>query len=85
LKDTILGLSNASFRKLFRRAGVKRIGGELMKKDTSEARNALKTHLENVLRDSVTFCEHRRSKTVSVTDVLSGIESSSFGTRRLYW
>ena len=49
-----------------RRGGVKRISGLIYE----ETRGVLKVFLENVIRDSVTYTEHARRKTVTAMDVV---------------
>lgn len=65
-KDCVLGITKPDIRRLARRGGVKRISG-LIYDDT---RSALKSYLEQVLKDCVAYCEHRRMKTVTVQDVI---------------
>ena len=39
-----------------------------------EARTVLKGFLENVIRDSVTYCEHAKRKTVTALDVVYALK-----------
>jgi histone H4 len=39
-----------------------------------EARIVLKTFLENVIKDSVTYCEHAKRKTVTALDVVYALK-----------
>ncbi|KAL0776308.1 hypothetical protein CaCOL14_007595 [Colletotrichum acutatum] len=54
-----------SCSRLARRGGVKRISAMVY----DDVRSAMKTWLESVLTDCVTYVEHRKTKTVRVTDV----------------
>ncbi|KAK1700001.1 hypothetical protein BDP55DRAFT_689987 [Colletotrichum godetiae] len=68
MKDCIRGITNRSFSlsHLARRGGVKRISAMIY----DDVREALKTWLESVLRDCVTYAEHRKAKTITIKDVL---------------
>ena len=59
-----------SIRRLARRGGVKRISGLIYE----ETRGVLKVFLENVIRDSVTYTEHARRKTVTAMDVVYALK-----------
>ncbi|KAH8045015.1 hypothetical protein JL722_14412 [Aureococcus anophagefferens] len=65
LRDNIQGITKPAIRRLARRGGVKRISGLIYE----ETRGVLKVFLENVIRDSVTYTEHARRKTVTAMDV----------------
>ena len=69
-KEVILGITKPAIRRLARRGGVKRISALIY----DEARNVLKTFLENVVRDSVTYTEHARRKTVTAMDVVYALK-----------
>ncbi|KAK3503049.1 histone-fold-containing protein [Neurospora crassa] len=66
IKDTIRGITKPAIRRLARRGGVKRISAGIY----DEIRAALKERLQMILRDCVTYTEHRHAKTVTVTDVI---------------
>ena len=70
MKDNILGVTKPAIRRLARRGGVKRISGLIYE----ETRNVLKTVLENVVRDTVTYTEHARRKTVTAMDVVYALK-----------
>ena len=70
LKETILGITKPAIRRLARRGGVKRISALIY----DEARQVLKTFLESVVRDSVTYCEHAKRKTVTALDVVYALK-----------
>jgi len=60
IKDSIQGITKPAIRRLARRGGVKRISGLIY----DETRNVLKSFLENVVRDTVTYTEHAKRKLV---------------------
>merc|ERR1711933_41527 len=66
LRDNIQGITKPAIRRLARRGGVKRISGLIYE----EVRHVLKTFLEDVIKDSVTYTEHSRRKTVTAQDVI---------------
>lgn len=70
LRDNIQGITKPAIRRLARRGGVKRISGLIYE----ETRSVLKTFLENVIRDAVTYTEHARRKTVTAMDVVYALK-----------
>ena len=70
MRDNIQGITKPAIRRLARRGGVKRISGMMYE----ETRGVLKTFLENVVRDSVTYTEHARRKTVTALDVVYALK-----------
>ena len=70
LRDNIQGITKPAIRRLARRGGVKRISGLMY----DESRTVLKSFLNNVVRDSVTYCEHARRKTVTALDVVYALK-----------
>eukprot|EP00919_Chromeraceae_sp_WS-2016_P032960 GHVR01077924.1.p1 GENE.GHVR01077924.1~~GHVR01077924.1.p1 ORF type:complete len:104 (+),score=10.60 GHVR01077924.1:29-340(+) len=70
LRDNIQGITKPAIRRLARRGGVKRIASGIYE----EIRGILKQFLENVIRDSVTYCEHARRKTVTSLDVVYALK-----------
>jgi histone H4 len=70
LRDNIQGITKPAIRRLARRGGVKRISGLIYE----ETRGVLKVFLENVIRDSVTYTEHARRKTVTAMDVVYALK-----------
>merc|ERR1711900_83386 len=66
LRDNIQGITKPAIRRLARRGGVKRISGLIYE----ETRGVLKSFLEGVVRDAVTYTEHARRKTVTALDVV---------------
>ncbi|OAF66053.1 hypothetical protein A3Q56_06231 [Intoshia linei] len=70
LRDNIQGITKPAIRRLARRGGVKRISGLIYE----ETRGVLKIFLENVIRDAVTYTEHRKRKTVTAMDVVYALK-----------
>mmetsp|Transcript_48716 Transcript_48716/g.91270 ORF Transcript_48716/g.91270 Transcript_48716/m.91270 type:complete len:116 (-) Transcript_48716:244-591(-) len=70
LRESIQGITKPAIRRLARRGGVKRISGLIYE----ESRGVLKTFLENVLRDSITYTEHARRKTVTAMDIVYALK-----------
>lgn len=70
LKETIMGITKPAIRRLARRGGVKRISSLIYE----ETRNVLRAFLENVIRDSVTYTEHAKRKTVTALDVVYALK-----------
>ena len=66
----IQGITKPAIRRLARRGGVKRISGLMYE----ETRMVLKSFLENVIKDSVTYTEHARRKTVTALDVVYALK-----------
>ena len=62
--------SDEAIRRLARRGGVKRISALIY----DEARMVLKGFLEQVIKDSVTYCEHAKRKTVTALDVVYALK-----------
>ncbi|KAG2346765.1 histone-fold-containing protein [Suillus weaverae] len=75
--DTWACITKPAIRRLARRGGVKRISGLIYE----ETRGVLKIFLENVIRDSVTYTEHAKRKTVTALDVVYALKRSG---RTLY-
>jgi len=70
IRESIQGITKPAIRRLARRGGVKRISSEIY----DETRFVLKSFIENVIRDAVTYTEHARRKTVTTTDVILGLK-----------
>lgn len=70
LRDNIQGITKSAIRRLARRGGVKRISGLVY----DETRGALKSFLENVIRDAITYTDHAKRKTVTTMDVLYALK-----------
>merc|ERR1711953_1346422 len=70
LRDNIQGITKPAIRRLARRGGVKRISGLIY----DETRGVLKLFLESVIRDSVTYTEHAKRKTVTSLDVIYALK-----------
>lgn len=65
LRDNIMGITKPAIRRLARRGGVKRISGLVYE----EIRKCLKEFLTDVLRDSITYTEYLKRKTVTTDDI----------------
>lgn len=70
LRDNIQGITKPALRRLCRRGGVKRISGLIY----DESRTVLRTFLEHVIRDAVTYTEHARKQTVNATHVVYALK-----------
>merc|ERR1712217_33081 len=83
LRDNIQGITKPAIRRLARRGGVKRISAMIYE----ETRGVLKTFLEGVIRDAVTYTEHAKRKTVtspgSVAKHVASFLSSTFSINHL--
>ena len=69
-KASIEGITKPAIRRLARRGGVKRISSFLY----DDSRYALKSFLDNVVRDAITYTIHARRKTVTVMDVVYSLK-----------
>ena len=69
-KDVILGITKPAIRRLARRGGVKRISSLIY----DESRVVLRGFLETVVRDSITYTEYARRKTVTTLDVIHALK-----------
>lgn len=70
LRDNIQGITKPAIRRLARRGGVKRLSGTVYE----ETRSVLKTFLEAVIKDAVTYTEHAKRKTVTAMDVVYALK-----------
>ena len=69
-REIILGITKPAIRRLARRGGVKRISALIY----DDSRLVLRNFLETVIRDSVTYTEHARRKTVTAMDVVYALK-----------
>jgi histone H4 len=69
-RDNIEGITKPAIRRLARRGGVKRISGLIY----AETHSVIKIFLEDVIRDTVTYTEHARRKTVTPLDVVYALK-----------
>ena len=69
-RANIDGITKPAIRRLARRGGVKRISSLIY----DETRLVLRHFLENVIRDSVTYTEHAKRKTVTALDVVHALK-----------
>lgn len=70
IRAAIDGITKPAIRRLARRGGVKRISSEVY----NETKFVLKSFLENVVRDAITYTEHARRKTVTAMDVIYALK-----------
>lgn len=70
VRENIQGVTKPAIRRLARRGGVKRISGLIY----DETRMVMKTMLDGVVRDAVTYTEHARRKTVTALDVVYALK-----------
>ena len=70
MRNNIMGITKPAIRRLARRGGVKRISGLMYE----ETRTVLRSFIGNIVRDSVTYCEHARRKTVTALDVVYALK-----------
>jgi histone H4 len=69
-RANIEGITKPALRRLARRGGVKRISTFIY----DDSRAVLKNFLESVVRDSVTYTEHAKRKTVTALDVVYALK-----------
>ncbi|KAK9414147.1 putative Histone H4.1 [Seiridium unicorne] len=74
LRDNIQGITKPAIRRLARRGGVKRISAMPPTVIYEETRGVLKSFLEGVIRDAVTYTEHAKRKTVTSLDVVYALK-----------
>lgn len=70
LRDNIQGITKPAIKRLARRGGVKRISGLIFE----ETRGVLKVFLEAVIKDSITYTEHAKRKTIASMDVVYALK-----------
>jgi histone H4 len=70
VRDNVAGVTKPAIRRLARRGGVKRISGLIYE----ETRTVLKGFLEATVKDTVTYTEHSRRKTVTALDVVYALK-----------
>ena len=68
--SNVEGITKPAIRRLARRGGVKRISGTIY----NEARGVVKSFLESVVSDAVTYTEYSRRKTVTALDVVYALK-----------
>jgi len=69
-RTSVEGITKPAIRRLARRGGVKRISSFIY----DDSRQVLKGFLEGIVRDSVTYTEHARRKTVTAMDVVYALK-----------
>ncbi|OBT75374.1 hypothetical protein VF21_04690 [Pseudogymnoascus sp. 05NY08] len=70
VRDSIHGITKGDIKRLARRGGVKRISAMIY----DDTREAMKAHLQLILKDCIIFLEHANRKTVTVGDVLFALK-----------
>ena len=70
LRENIQGVTKPAIRRLARRGGVKRLSGLVYE----ETRSVLKMFLERLIKDTVTYTEYSRRKTVTAMDVVMALK-----------
>ena len=73
LRDNLQGITNPAIRRIAHRSGVKRISGHVYE----DARAALKTFLEGLIRDTTSYTEYAGRKTVTSMDVIYALKSQN--------
>ena len=77
LRDNIQGVTRVALRRLAQRAGLHSNGVLRLPGLVYETlRGGLKSTMEDLVRDAVTFTEHARRKTVLESDVLVAAQST---------
>jgi histone H4 len=71
-RDAIKGITKPAIRRLARRGGVKRINGLIYE----ETRDSLKSFLDQIIKDMVTYVEHARRQTATVADVVHSLKKN---------
>jgi histone H4 len=69
VKDSVRGVTQPAIRRLARRAGIKRISGLLY----DEVRGVLKSFVESIVRDSISYTEAAKRKSVQPSDVVHAL------------
>jgi histone H4 len=70
LRENIQRISKPAIRRFARRGDVKRISAVIYE----ETRGVLKSFFESVVKDTVTYTEHVRRKTVTALDVVNALK-----------
>ena len=70
IKPNIDGITKPAIRRLARRGGVKRISIFIY----DDIRFVLKNFLQSIVKDSVTYTEHSRRKTITALDVVYALK-----------
>ena len=69
-RSNLAGITKPAIRRLARRGGVKRISGLMYE----ETRSVIKSFLESVIKDAVTYTEFAKRKTVTSMDVVYALK-----------
>lgn len=65
-------ITNGAIRRLARRGGVKRMASSI----GDSMRDYIDDFLNKVVRDTLTFCEHRRGLTITAMDVVYALKKN---------
>ena len=76
-RSVLEGITKPAIRRVARRAGVKRISSNIY----NYTREVLRSWLATVVRDSITYTEHGKRKTVTAADVVYALKRQG---RNLY-
>lgn len=66
LRENIAGITKPVIRRLARRGGVRRVSGNVYQ----PIRELVSVFLDKVIRDSITYTEYGRRKTITALDVV---------------
>ena len=69
-KPILEGITKGDIRRLARRGGVKRVSGYIY----GEVRDVLKGFLESIMRDTITYAEHAKRRTIMAMDVVYALK-----------
>jgi histone H4 len=69
-RDTILGITKATIRKLARRGGVKRISGLIYE----ETRSILCDFVRDVIHGAIIYCDYADRRTITALDVVRALK-----------
>ncbi len=69
-KPVLEGITKGDIRRLARRGGVKRVSGYIY----GEVRDVLKDFLESIMKDTITYAEHAKRRTIMAMDVVYALK-----------
>lgn len=73
LRDNIQGITSPAIKRLAQKGGAKRVDHLIFE----EIRGIMRLAMENILKDAITHTEHERRKTVSLRDMVRGIDDAT--------
>ncbi|KRX05335.1 Histone-fold [Pseudocohnilembus persalinus] len=71
-KVGVQNITKGDIRRLARRGGIKRLSSDVY----GEVQDVIQGFLERIIRDTLTFTEHARRKTVLAMDVVQALKRS---------